>query len=63
MIFQVPLFASLHRADLPGLAREFREQQYRPGQLLTREGAKSTHFVLIYAGRANVCRADKAPGF
>lgn len=52
----VPIFAELSPDCLHALVRHMREQQYRPGQFLTHEGAPAEALFVVCEGRVRLSR-------
>lgn len=50
----IPLLAVLTTRAREQVLRNAREQQYRPGEVIVREGAPATHLYLIVSGTALV---------
>lgn len=64
---QAPLFAEVARRHLRALARLAKEQSYRPGERVVREGIAGSSLFVVVEGEARVERAGErlatlAPG-
>ena len=58
LLSSVPLFASLDRRALAGLAQQASRRVYAPGETIVREGETGTALYVIARGRARVERAE-----